>query len=100
MHVVVYDSLGVEDYIQLARSLMLTPSSLKKLLVLFGIVPRDPNQRTLTVNSLSPKSKQMMEALTGAVAERKAKWIGAADRARSGNIFRMWRGGDVRAMGT
>ncbi|CAH1404849.1 unnamed protein product [Nezara viridula] len=39
----------------LATSLMSTPSSSRKLLVLFGIVPRDPNQRPLTVNSLSPK---------------------------------------------
>ncbi|CAH1408070.1 unnamed protein product [Nezara viridula] len=37
----------------LATSLMSTPSSSRKLLVLFGIVPRDPNQRPLTVNSLS-----------------------------------------------
>ncbi|CAH1407019.1 unnamed protein product [Nezara viridula] len=34
---------------------MSTPSSSRKLLILFGIVPRDPNQRPLTVNSLSPK---------------------------------------------
>lgn len=37
--------------------------------------------------------------MTGTVKKR-AKWIAGADRARSGNIFRMWRGGDVRAMGT
>ncbi|CAH1403928.1 unnamed protein product [Nezara viridula] len=38
----------------LATSLMSTPSSSRKLLVLFGIVPRDQNQRPLTVNFLSP----------------------------------------------
>ncbi|CAH1408037.1 unnamed protein product [Nezara viridula] len=40
----------------LATSLMSTPSSSRKLIVLFGIVPREPNQRPLTVNSLSPKN--------------------------------------------
>ncbi|CAH1406863.1 unnamed protein product [Nezara viridula] len=39
----------------IASSPTSTPSSSRKLLVLFGIVPRDPNQRPLTVNSLSPK---------------------------------------------
>ncbi|CAH1402259.1 unnamed protein product [Nezara viridula] len=37
---------------------MSTPSSSRKLLVLFGIVPRDPNQRPLTVNSLSLSLKR------------------------------------------
>ncbi|CAH1399705.1 unnamed protein product [Nezara viridula] len=37
----------------LATSLMSTPSASRKLLVLFGIVSRDPNQMPLTVNSLS-----------------------------------------------
>ncbi|CAH1397796.1 unnamed protein product [Nezara viridula] len=38
-----------------ASSATSTPSSSKKLPVLLGIIPRDLNQRALTVNSLSPK---------------------------------------------